>query len=136
MNRFRLIEDLERDEGVRLKPYKDTVGKWTVGVGRNLTDNGISREECNLMLHNDIDAVEKALNRAAPFWRNLSEGRARALANMCFNLGLPRLLQFRVMLQALEWERWDEAADAALDSRWAIQVGERAERIAELIRKG
>lgn len=136
MNRFRLIEDLERDSPPRLKPYKDEGGKWCIGVSRNLTDNGISREECNLMLHNDIDAVEKALNRAFPHWQKLSEGRARALANMCFNLGLPRLLQFRVMLQALEWERYNEAADAALDSRWAVQVGERAERIAELLRKG
>jgi len=136
MNRAQLIEELRRDEGVRLKPYKDTVGKWTIACGRNLSDNGISTDEMLLMLHNDIDAASKGLDRALPWWREMSEPRQRALVNMCFNLGLPRLLQFKTMLRHLEAGEYEAAADAALDSRWALQVGERSDRIAELFRKG
>lgn len=136
MNRAKLIEELRRDEGVKLKLYKCTAGKWSIGAGRNLSDNGISTDEMLLMLHNDIDAASKGLDRALPWWRELSEPRQRALVNMCFNLGLPRLLQFKTMLRHMEVGEYEAAADAALDSRWALQVGERSERIAELFRKG
>ena len=58
MDRQLLRSQLERHEGLRLKPYRDTVGKLTVGYGRNLEDVGISRDEADFMLDNDIDQVE------------------------------------------------------------------------------
>lgn len=134
MDRAKLIDDLTRDEGLRLKPYRDTVGKLTIGIGRNLDDVGITIDEAVVLLHGDIDRAVVDLDRALPWWRALDEPSARALANMAFNLGLPRLLGFRRMLAALERGDHASAAAEALNSQWADQVGSRAHRIAALIR--
>jgi len=134
MNRDRLIEDLKRDEGMRTNLYRDTVGKQTIGVGRNIDDRGISIAEAEFMLANDIDNVEAELNFKIPWWVNMPADAKRALANMCFNIGWPRLEGFQKMLAALKDGNYLKAADEALDSRWAGQVGARAERIAALIR--
>lgn len=128
-----LKQDLTRDEGTRLKPYEDCVGKLTIGVGRNLHDVGISQSEADLMLTNDIANVILALDRAFPWWMAMSEPRQRALANMCFNMGFSKLLGFRQMLAALQAGSYQEASEHALDSEWARQVGARANRIAALI---
>jgi lysozyme len=134
MNIEALKVDLLRDEGCKLKPYVDTVGKVTVGIGRNLTDNGITLEEARHLLENDITAVIVELDRVLPWWRAMPEPKGRALANMAFNLGLPRLLKFSKMLTALECGEYDMAADEAMASKWAAQTGERAERIATIFR--
>jgi lysozyme len=129
-----LRRDLVRDEGLRLKPYKDSVGKLTIGVGRNLDDNGITEAEAMILLDNDIERARLDLDRNAPWWAEMPEPAMRGLLNMCFNLGWPRLSRFRKMLAALERGDWASAADQALDSRWALQVGPRATRIADLDR--
>lgn len=131
-----LRTELVRDEGLRLKPYIDTAGKLTIGVGRNLGDRGIAHDEALLLLDNDIRAACSDLDRNAPWWRGLSEGRQRALLNMTFNLGWPRISAFKGMLAALQSGQYLRAADEALDSAWARQVGARAARIAALIRRG
>lgn len=131
-----LAMDLTRDEAERLKPYKDSVGKLTIGVGRNLDDVGISAEESRILLFNDIARVLGELDRQLPWWRGMSEGRQRALANMAFNLGLPRLRGFKKMLTALETGQWEAAHNEALTSRWAGQVGQRANRIAQIFLEG
>lgn len=131
-----LIEDLIRDEGSRNFPYLDSEGITTIGVGRNLEDRGLSDGEIAVLLGNDLVWVSADLDRNIGWWRELSSDRQRALANMCFNLGWPRLSKFTLMLAALESGDWDEAAYQALDSQWAVQVGARAERIAELFRSG
>ena len=126
-----LVEQLLADEGLRLKPYKDTVGKLTIGVGRNLDDRGISEVEAKYLLVNDIKIAEAELTKHAPWWWQMSEPRQQALLNMCFNLGWPRLSMFENMLAALKARDYDTAAAEALDSRWATQVGNRAKRIAQ-----
>jgi len=131
-----LIDDLKRDEGYRRHPYLDTAGKSTAGYGRNLDDLGISPEEAEYLLRSDIARVEGELDAALPWWRTLSDARRRALCNMCFNLGIPRLLGFKRTLGFLEAGKWDDAALAAIQSQWARQVGARATRIARLIREG
>lgn len=131
-----LKAELRRDEGVRLNPYKDTVGKTTIGVGRNLDDVGITTEEADYLLENDIGRAAAGLDRALPWWRNLREVRQRALLNMAFNLGLPRLLGFKGMLGALQAGDYAAAAAEARDSAWARQVGARAERIAQMLKEG
>lgn len=68
----RLKQDLVRDEGKRLKPYKDTVGKLTIGVGRNLDDVGISESEAMALLDSDIAAVFAELDRHVPWWRDMT----------------------------------------------------------------
>jgi len=128
--------ELVRDEGLRLKPYRCTAGRLTIGVGRNLDDVGITAEEADYLLENDLGRAMADLDRALPWWRGLSEARQRALVNMAFNVGLSRLLGFKAMLAALQRGDWNEAAAEALASRWADQVGARAVRIAEMMREG
>lgn len=129
-------EDLIRDEGMRLKPYLCPAGKMTIGIGRNLDDVGLSHDEALYLLRNDIARCRAELDRAFPWWRGMSDARQRALLNMAVNLGLPRLQGFRNMLSALERGDYEKAAAEALDSRWARQVGQRAQRVARLIREG
>lgn len=129
-----LVEDLKRDEGFRAKPYRCTAGKVTIGYGRNLDDVGVSASEAHNMLMNDIEGVYRDLDRSHPWWAEMPEPVRVGLANMCFNLGISRLGGFKNMLAALEAGEWDRAATEALDSRWARQVGARAERIAMLFR--
>lgn len=136
MDRSQVINDLIRDEGIRLKPYRDTVGKLTIGVGRNLDDNGISMGEAMTMLYNDVAAVESEVRTAFPWFTELSPGRQRVIINMCFNLGLPKLLGFRNTLAAIERGDYAAAAAGMLDSKWASQVGDRAKRLANLMEQG
>jgi lysozyme len=125
-------DDLIRDEGQRLKPYMDTVGKLTIGVGRNLNDVGISEEESRQMLNADIDRAESGLRRTFTWFLTAPEPVQRGLTNMAFNMGIMGLTQFGKMLSALASEDYDLAAAEALKSKWADQVGERAVRIANL----
>lgn len=129
-----LIDDLKRDEGFRAKPYRCTAGKVTIGFGRNLDDVGVSDAEAYNMLMNDIEGVYRDLDHNYPWWAEMPEPARVGLANMCFNLGISRLGGFRNMLAALEAGEYYRAAIEALDSRWAEQVGARAERIAMLFR--
>lgn len=128
----RVKEQLLQDEGLRLFPYRDTVGELTIGVGRNLGDHGISREEAMLMLDNDVIGAMQDLDRNIPWWMRLHEDAQCGLANMCFNLGWSRLVGFKLMLAALERHDYSTASAEALDSKWAKQVGSRADRIAAI----
>lgn len=134
MDRDRLRGELVTDEGMKLKPYVDTTGNWTIGVGRNLLDTGITKSEAYFLLNNDMATAEIDLDRELPWWRSLSDDRQRVLANMCFNLGITRLLGFRRMLAAVQAGAYNTAADEMLNSKWAAQVKDRAVRLAERMR--
>lgn len=127
-------DDLLRDEGLKLKPYKDSVGKLTIGAGRNLDDVGISEDEAKAMLRADIKTAEAELDREFPWWRGRPEPVQRGLVNMMVNMGAARLRGFSRMLSALHAGDYDTASIEALDSDWARQVGSRAIRIANLFR--
>lgn len=136
MNRTKLRAQLLKHEGLRLHPYTDTVGKLTIGVGRNLTDRGISEDEAFAMLDADITAVWQEVSHAVACFGGLDETRQHVVLDMAFNLGVPRLLKFVKFLAALEAHKWDVAADEMLDSVWAKQVGKRAQTLAAMIRDG
>jgi len=129
-----LTEDLIKNEALRLKPYHDTVGKLTIGVGRNLDDQGVTKEEALYLLSNDIDSVLGELSQKVDCWPALPDLQKIGLADMCFNLGWPRLSKFKKMLAALNKGEFELAATEALDSKWAKQVGKRSERVAALLR--
>jgi lysozyme len=131
-----LLEQLMRDEGVRLFPYVDTVGKITIGVGRNLTDGGISRAEAMQLLAADVQNAAAHLDRALPWTQGLDDVRRSALLNMTFNMGIGRLCDFTKFLAALRVEDWKTARNEMLDSQWAKQVGARAQRLAIQIETG
>lgn len=133
--RKRLMNQLIVDEELRLDMYPDSEGKLTVGVGRNIEDKGISKAEAMFMFNNDVDDTFDDLDRACPWWTEMPAAAREALANMCFNLGLPRLLSFRKMLACLRNRDYLGAAREAVDSRWASQVGDRAKRIEDAYRR-
>ncbi|KAE8545365.1 glycoside hydrolase family protein [Marinobacter nauticus] len=135
MNRELLRSQLERHEGLRLKPYRDIVGKLTVGYGRNLEDVGISRDEADFMLDNDIDQVEQHL-KTVDEYNELDEVRQTVLANLCFNVGFKGIIGFKRMWRALAKRDYEGAATEMLDSKWAKQVGRRASELAEIMRTG
>jgi len=135
-NKATLLAELTRDEGSRSKPYRDTVGKLTVGVGRNLDDVGISDDEIAYMLNNDVSRVTDALDAALPWWKQLDDVRQRVLANMAFNMGVKGLLGFRNTLAAIAAQEYTGAAAGMLASKWAKQVGARAVRLAYMMEHG
>jgi len=128
------IELIKKHEGLRLNPYKCTSGKLTIGYGRNIEDNGISKQEAEIMLCNDISSCQNELDLNIPAWRDLSEPRRAVLVNMAFNLGYPRFSKFKKMLQAIKEKDFNRAAAEMLDSSWARQVGNRAIELAEIMK--
>ena len=136
MNREQLIQELKRDEGVVLTLYKCSAGKNTIGVGRNVDDRGITDDESDYLLSNDIDLCVKELEGTFPWFQTLSDTRQRVMVNMCFNLGLSRLMGFRKFLAAMEAGEWETAGVEMLDSKWARQVGPRSTRLRDLLLEG
>jgi lysozyme len=133
---MRLIEKMLRlHEGSRKYPYVDTVGKVTIGIGRNLTDKGISEYEEAYMLENDIAEAELECRKIGWF-RQLDGVRQSAVIDMVFNMGLPRFQTFVKANAAMAKSDFDTAAREYLDSKWAGQVGQRAITITEMIRTG
>lgn len=130
-----LINQLIRHEGLRLKPYRCTAGKLSLGIGRNIDDNGITEAEAIMLLMNDIDRCKWELATALPWASRLDKLRYNVLINMCFNMGISRLLSFKKMLKALKEGNYDIASLEGMDSRWAKQVGKRADELM-LIMKG
>ena len=137
----RLIEQLRLHEGERRKPYRDTVGKLTVGIGRNLDDKGLRRDEIEYLLANDIADSRADLDRYLPWWRGLDPVRQRVLIDMVFNMGAgsPKgggLLSFVNTLSEIRRGNYGIAADMMLASKWSAQVGRRAVRLATMMRTG
>ena len=131
-----LVEMLQRDEGLRLKLYRDTRRNWTVGYGRNIAARGISESEALMMLQNDIRACQVELDAHLPWWRLLNPSRQMAMLSLCYNLGIYGLKDFKAALKAMEAGKYGDAARQFLRSKWARQVGKRAGRIANLIEHG
>ena len=137
----RLVAQLRLHEGERQYPYRDTVGKLTIGIGRNLDAKGLSRDEREYLLANDIAEARANLDRYLPWWRGLDPIRQRVLIDMMINMGpgAPSqggLLSFVNTLSNIRQGRYAEAADMMLASKWAQQVGRRAVRLATMMRTG
>ena len=152
-----LMQKLVAHEGMRLDVYKDTLGITTIGIGRNLDDRGITKDELDWMdypsieyvysdgiteadaiylAQNDVQIVEEELLRAHPCVDRLDAVRQLVLVDMAFNLGVPRLCKFKKMWAAVEAEDFPTAAKEMLDSRWANQVKSRATKLAHAMHHG
>src|ERR1041385_581735 len=103
----KLSKQLVLHEGLRLLPYTDSVGKITIGVGHNLTDNGITSTQAQQLLTDDIQVVVYFLDGKLTWWRSLDDVRQRALADLTFNL-MNKVLDFKHMLAALEAGDWEK----------------------------
>lgn len=122
-------------EGLRLKPYMDTVGKITIGVGRDLNDRGISNDEAMFLLENDMKIVfENALELS--FFKNLDQVRQLVILSMLFNMGLSRFKGFVRMTDALMRSDFSTASLEMRSSRWAREVGLRAVHLSDAMRDG
>ena len=135
----KIIEMLRKHEGVETHAYKCTAGKTTIGVGRNIDPNGgigLSNDEIDYLLANDVERVDAELFQVFSWYDDLDDPRKDAIMDMCFNMGLPRLMQFKKALGAMSAKNYDSAAVEFLDSRWAKQVGQRAISITDIIRSG
>ena len=131
-----LFEQLKDFEGLELKPYRCTSDKLTIGLGRNLEDNGITEEEAYYLAENDIENLMDELDRNIPWWTELNNPRKRALLNMAYNVGTPTLMKFQKTLSLLESGQYEEASKEVLNSRWARQVGRRADFISNVFLTG
>lgn len=136
MNLQRLYARLTLDEGREKKPYRCSAGKLSIGVGRNLEDRGLRDDEIDLLLANDVREAIGECRRLIRGFDQLNEVRQEVLVNMMFNLGYTRLAGFKKMIAALAMNDWTEAANQMLESKWADQVGARADRLAAAMRKG
>lgn len=165
-DRVKLRAQLARHEGRRLRVYRCTAGKLSIGIGRNLDDvgiraaeqkalgitvasvtrNGVTDAQCDALFESDIDGVERDLDRELPWWRTLSDVRQRVLLDMCFNLGIGcraangrkarGLLAFINTLTLIRVGNYTAAASAMCVSLWARQVGQRATRLADMMKTG
>ena len=122
-------------EGFRRHIYTCTAGRKTIGYGFNL-EAGVTEDEAFLLLQHRLNLLDEQLAYTLPFYTRLSAVRQDVLCDMAYNLGLAGLLKFRKMLAAVERSAWDMAAYEMLNSRWATQVGKRAEELAFLMRTG
>ena len=122
---------LSRDEGLRLKPYRCTSGKLTIGVGRNLDDKGISEQEASALLRNDIfDCINAAYEILGEYcFDGLSAPRQHAVINLIFNLGKSGFSEFHNTIDAIRNNEWGKVAANLRASKWYKQVGKRAERV-------
>ena len=136
MNRARLSKQLEIDEGRRRRIYLDSVGKWTGGVGRNLTDRGFRDDEIDLMLSNDIDEAISIARAVIPIFDKLDDVRQEVVTNMALNLGQTRLGGFKQFIGALMRFDFQRATTEMMDSKWYEQVGDRGKRLAYAMREG
>jgi lysozyme len=136
VDRVRLAAQLRLHEGVEHKPYKCTAGYLTIGVGRNIEERGLSDDEIDYILNNDVNIATDELVDTFDWYADLSDVRQRVVVDMVFNLGMPRFKQFQNMISAIEAGDWSEAAAQMMDSRWAKQVGARAERLRDMMETG
>lgn len=139
MDDAKLMDELIRDEGMRLTAYKDSVGLWTIGVGHLLGMSQrmetLSDREAQALLGSDIEVAIAVVHTFVPGFDSLDEVRQRALVNMAFNLG-SRLGKFVKFLAAVEIQDWPTAAQEMMASEWALQVKERAVRLRDMILTG
>lgn len=130
-----ISEQLKLHEDFRSKPYKDTTGHLTIGYGRNLDTKGISKDEAEHMLDNDIKDVVKPLEKYE-WYNKLDPIRQKVLIDMGFNLGIPGLLKFKKMIAALKKDDYKKAAGEMANSRWSTQVHSRAYRLIMMMKNG
>lgn len=156
-DREALVEALVEHEGFRSQVYQDSLGIDTIGIGRNLEDRGLTKEELDYLdipniravyehgityadaiylACNDISIVEDELLSHQPCVDELSAQRQMCLIDMAFNMGVPRLLKFKKMWAAIHKGDFVTASEEMLDSRWSVQVGQRSIKLALLMKEG
>ena len=143
MNLEQLQHELAIDEGCKLEIYLDHLGYKTVGIGHLITEDDelygfevgttVSQEHVDDLFHEDIQRTVRDCELLYSDFNDLPEEAQLCIANMCFQLGRPRLSKFQKMKAAVDNRDWPEASRQMLDSRWAKQTPNRAMRLAHRI---
>lgn len=134
-----LIRQLSDEEGEVLNAYQDHLGYWTIGIGRLIDKRkggGITKEESEYLLSNDISKVNAQLDANIPWWRNLDEPRQAVLQGMAFQMGITNLLGFKNTLKMIEAGDYEAAGKGMLNSLWAKQTPGRANRMSKQMKTG
>jgi lysozyme len=134
-----LKEQLLREEGSESCAYQDTRGFWTIGVGRLIDarkGDGLSQDEIEYLLDNDIKKITDKVHNTLPWISKLNDARRAVLIGMAFQMGLRGLLGFKRTLGSIEDGQYFEAAIEMLQSDWAKQTPERANRLATQMETG
>lgn len=134
-SRQRLIDQLILHEAERCRPYVDSVGKITIGVGRNLSDVGLSHAEVMMLLDHDLEECVQDL-RVFPWFAGLDAVRQRVVIDMRFNLGPARFRLFKRMIRCLGEGAFQRAAVEMRESKWYGQVGTRGVRLVQMMQTG
>ena len=149
MDKKKLVDLISNHEGVILKVYDDGTGKElkagdilighpTIGVGRNVAKDGlgISQEEAEFMLMNDIERVEEEIKNF-PI-EHLNEARRAIIIDMAFNMGITRFntTKWPKFFRAIANEDYGTASKEMLDSNWARQTKRRSARLSNMMLLG
>ena len=139
MNKDRLREELADDEGCKYEIYLDHLGLPTFGIGHLIVEadpehgepvgTPVSEERVRKAFDLDILVTIEDCHRLYSDFDELPEEAQLVIANMCFNLGYPRLSKFKGMKRSVDARDWPGAADQMVDSRWHDQVPNRAKRL-------
>ena len=134
----KLLEMLKRHEGVKSHVYLCSAGYETIGVGRNISKSGmgLSDDEVDYLLENDIVRVIKELSSEYPWFKDLDDVRKDAMIDISFNLGATRLRGFKRALAAMEVADYTTASLEFLDSKWSRDVKGRSTELAYMIEMG
>lgn len=127
---------LELHEDRRKFPYVDTVGKVSIGIGHNLTDLGLTDSQIDAIFEIDMAEALRTCNRLFPHFNSMDPVRRLVLLDMAFNMGFPTFSKFFNTIGYINEGRWAEASVNMLKSKWARQVGQRAQRLARMMRTG
>tara|TARA_R100000306_G_scaffold62324_1_gene68612 strand:+ start:780 stop:1277 length:498 start_codon:yes stop_codon:yes gene_type:complete len=132
-------KQLRRDEGEKLHAYQDSLGYWTIGIGRLIDKRkggGISQEESDYLFQNDYRKKLEEVRRRIPWFDSLDTARRGVLLNMAFQMGVDGLLGFKNTLAMVERGEYEQAAEGMLHSLWATQTPNRAKRLSQQMKTG
>ena len=143
MNIDKLREQLKIDEGVKYEVYKDHLGYPTFGIGHLVVEGDeehgkpvgtpVSEDRVNAVFESDVQKFVSESKKVFPNLDDLPEEAQQVIVNICFNMGAPRLSKFKKFIAAVNDGNWSTAAVEMMDSRWATQVGKRAERLRDRV---
>jgi lysozyme len=126
MREQEVIDMLVRHEGIRTYPYHCSQNRLTIGIGRNIQENGISEDEAYFLLKNDIERVKKELDKSLQMWRCFPKKAQLVCIDMCFQMGITKFLGFRKTIALMQMDMFLEASEELLNSRYATQTPQRA----------
>jgi lysozyme len=140
MNYEKLVKSIKENEGLSLTVYDCPAGKKTIGYGRNLEDRGISENEANLLLQNDISNIKYELtnhfSKQDFHFHTLPNHVQNVLIEMAFQMGVNGLLKFKKTIMYIKYRDFKNASIEMLDSKWAKQTPKRAEKLSNLMKGG